>query len=222
MNFASLCLLAYKRSDVLYESLISLKTYTNYPHEIIINDDPSVHNTKETIFKFVQSNQITKAIFNCGENRGIANAIHNCIKLSEGDFIYKLDTDLIYKPNWLTTSINIHKNNKDVIMTGLFNYKHYDPNDNRFNILEEREDCYIVNDFVSSGFGFKKETYEKYGNLLGEDGWHLILRNKGFKLAIPKEDLVTNIGFGVTRSTFVIEKDGKLTTQEHSNAPLIF
>lgn len=209
MKFASLCVLSFQRPDFNDKSLDSLKRNTHFPHELIVNDDGSkVLGTVGALMKRWNRGDISHLILNGGGNMGVGKSLRNCIGVSSGKYIFKLDADLEYQEGWLRKAVSILDKNKDVACIGLFNYRNYDVYDERFEIIEERDDCFIVSDFVNSGYGFKREIYEKYGDELGDDGWQQHVKSKGFKLAIPKQDVVVNFGFG-KNSVYV--QDGKVT-----------
>jgi glycosyltransferase involved in cell wall biosynthesis len=222
-DYASLCLLAYQRPEYLVHTLNSLlNTNPGYKYELIVNDDGSGEQVKDFLYQLLKQGKITNLVLNGGKNRGIGKSLKNCLGITSGDYIFKLDADLTYREGWLKKSVEILKNNKDIGAVSLFNYRHYAPTDERFNILEERPDCYIVDDLVSSIYGFRRELYKKYGReqtlASWTDGWHLNLKKKGYKLAITKEDYVENYGFGLGKSVFV-NPDG--TIHEFHSEPLL-
>jgi glycosyltransferase involved in cell wall biosynthesis len=203
-RFSSLCILSYERPDFLKRSIESLKRNTRARHEIIVNDDGSENqNVLNYIADLQLESRISYAIYNSGKNMGVGKALRNCIGVSSGDYIFKLDADLEYTHRWLEKAVSILNNHNDVGCVGLFDYLHYDPKDKRFKHIEERNDCFIVEDFVNSGYGFKRSIYEKYGKELGDDGWQQYVKSQGYKLAIPKGDLVINFGFGEGKSVYV-------------------
>lgn len=228
MKFASLCVLSFRRPDFLKRSIESLHRNTKYPFELIINDDGS---KDDAVYDYLEDllskEKVSYIIKNAGQNMGVGKAFRNGIGVSSGDLLFKLDDDLEYLPGWLTTVSNILENNGDVIACGLFNYRNYAPDDDRFQILEERDDCLIVNDFVNSGYGVRASAFEEYGHVLGDDGWHTYMRGQEYgvsngsklkwKIAIPKRDVVFNFGFG-KNSVYV--KDGQV--RRKSEVPLIF
>jgi len=218
MKFASLCVLSFQRPDFNKRSLSSLRRSTRFPHELIVNDDGStIADTPLNLIDNWKAHDISHLILNGGKNMGVGKSLRNCIGVSSGDYIFKLDADLEYMPGWLETAIGILENNPDVGCVGLFNYRNYDPNDKRFEIIEEKPDCFIVTDFVNSGYGFKREIFEEFGDELGDDGWQQYVQTKGYKLAIPKTDVTVNFGFG-KNSVYV--QDGKVTGK--SPTPLLF
>jgi len=197
MRFASLCLLSFERPDFLIRSLESLKRNTRYPYELIVNDDASMNqHVSSYLTEQFFSGHISHLILNAGQNMGVGRAFRNCIGVSNGDYIFKLDSDLEFKLGWLEKVINIIENNKDAGCVGLFDYLNYVSTDERFVKLEERKDCFVVKDFVNSGYGFKRILFDKYGVALEDDGWQIYVQSQGYKSLIPKEDVVVNFGFG--------------------------
>lgn len=223
MKFASLCLLAYKRPEMLKTCLQSLHDTLDYPAEIIINFDGLEGYTPEEYkaTQEIKAANFSKVIFNNGNNRGVGRSLQNCLGLAEGDYIFKIDTDLIFKTHWLTTAIAILDDNPDIGAVSLFDYLHYNPEEKRFKHLEERNDCIIVDDFVSSIFGFRKKEYIdwEYQTIIPDDGLH---QNFG-TLAISREDYVENQGFGLGKSTYVVpDATGQPVKAKTFNIPLLF
>jgi len=202
MKHASICLLAYKRQEMLKECIESLKANTDYPHTIIVNLDGGDLYNYRYLIQLLEAKRISSLILNGGQNRGVGRSLANCIGLCEGDYIFKADTDLVFKPGWLSQAIIVLEKNPDVGAVSLFNYRDIDPNDTRFNILEERSDCRIVDDFVSSVYGFRKEDLA-VGGWQEDDGFHTKLKEKYGKLALTKKNTCLNQGFGVDKSVYV-------------------
>lgn len=187
----SLCILAYKRPEMLVKCIQSILQTADYPHSIIVNLDADDSGNAEYLFDLYKAGVISYLIMNGGGNRGVGRSFANCVGVAEGDYIFKIDTDLIFKPNWLSTAVHILEHNEDVGAVSLFNYRHYDPYDKRFEILEERKNCSIVNDFVSSTYMFHRSCLD-LGGWDQDDGFHTRLT----PLAITKEDMCVNNGFG--------------------------
>lgn len=198
----SLCILAYKRQDMLKECLESIWGTIDEPVQIIVNLDGGDKENSDYLFQVLKEGRISSLILNAGQNRGVGRSLANCIGLCEGEFIFKIDTDLKFRPGWLSTACNALRNHSDIGAVSLFNYNNYDPNDGRFKTLEEVDNLYIVNDLVSSIYGFRKEDLSLSG-WDQDDGFHQTLQKHRGKLAITKKDLVINQGFGVTKSTYV-------------------
>lgn len=205
-NLVSLCVLAYKRPQLLKECLDSIWQTADFPYQLIVNLDAwDVHNSAY-IYELYDKGRISNLVLNGGNNRGVGRSFQNCLGLAEGEYIFKIDTDLIFRENWLSTGVKILKQNKDIGAVSLFDYRHYDPNDTRFNRIEEREDCSIVNDFVSSVFGFRRKDLTLENVEMPDDGIHTTLQSLRGKLAITKVDYVKNDGFGIN-SVYVTMPD---------------
>lgn len=222
MKFVSLCLLAYKRPQMLRECLESLLANTDYPYELIVNSDTDNSGNSEYLFDLYKRGKISKLILTNGNNRGVGRSLANCIGVSEGSYICKLDTDLIFKPQWLSRAVSVLEQSNDVGVVGLFDYRNNDPRDTRFQVLEKREGCRIVNDLVSSAYLFRRGHLE-IGGWQEDDGFHQkICQTYNLLPALTLEDLVINNGFGVYKSTYVSgteEAPFKTPTTDH---PLIF
>ena len=224
MKYASLCLLAYKRPEQLRNCIHTLIETADYPYELIVNLDGDDSGNSEYLFDLYKAKEISKLIVQSGNNRGVGRSFANCIGVAEGDYIFKIDTDLTFRPNWLSTSIKILDDQPDVGAVSLFNYNNYDEKDERFKVTAARLGCYLVNDFVSSIYGFRKEDLV-IGGYNQDDGFHTKLGNHRGKLAITPQDYVSNSGFGVTRSTYVQGDESDPTTWHKtptSDNPLIF
>lgn len=206
---------------MLWQCLDSIKKTLDYPCEIIVNLDSADIETHMVLEESFNKGDISKLILNNGNNRGVGRSFENCLGLAEGNYIFKIDADLIFKPHWLSTAIKILDDNADIGGISLFDYIHYNPEETRFNHLEEREDCIIVDDFVSSIYGFRWYSWEEMSPYLpmADDGFHKQLG----KIAITKQDYVTNQGFGLGKSVYVIaDKEGNPVKAETYGYPKLF
>jgi hypothetical protein len=189
------------------------------PCEIIVNCDGGSE-VEALAFGFLLRGEISKVIMSAGGNRGVGHSFQNCFRLAEGDIIMKTDTDLIFQKGWdkEVTRILAYEN---VGAVSLFNYRNYDPKDERFNILRTENNYHIVDDFVSSVFAFKKERL-KLDTPIKDDGMHSIIQAQGTELAITIDDYIKNTGFGIGKSVYVEEgKDGPQKVKIHEK-PHIF
>lgn len=226
-KFVSLCLLSYKRPQQLIDCLDSLHKTIDFPCEIIVNDDTGVN--IDILRHYFADKKISKLILGNGNNRGVGRAFQNCLGIAEGEYIVKVDTDLTFEPGWLSKVIRCLETHVDIGAVGLFDYNKWDPNDERFmpknNILETRQDCLIVKDFVSSIYAFRKEDlYPWHGLIVPDDGLHTDLGNLHSygrtKLALIHS--VINTAFGVGRSTYVSGTMENPVKTETYNEPLLF
>lgn len=228
MKYASICVLAYKRPHLLPRCLESLRTTSDLPYQLIVNLDAGDDANIDYLVREFRNGNISNLIINAGSNRGVGRSFQNCLGVAEGDYIFKVDTDLIFQSYWLSRAVKVLDSNPDVGAVSVFDYNHYDPNDTRFtpslNHLEVREDCIIVKDFVSSIYGFRKTNlldnieYSIKIPIMPDDGFHQTLG----KMAITKEDYVRNEGFGVYKSTYVSGTEEAPFKTPTSDKPLIF
>jgi cellulose synthase/poly-beta-1,6-N-acetylglucosamine synthase-like glycosyltransferase len=221
MEIASLCILAYKRPEWLNECLDSIIKTIDYPCEIIVNCDGGDRDCYNLSNQYLSQDKISKLIVSNGKNRGVGRSFLNCISLCEGNYIFKIDTDLIFKEGWLSKSVFILKN-YPVGAVGLFDYKNYDPNDNRF-IIEKMltSTVGVVNDFVSSVYGFTRKSLNAYPYSGDDDGYHQTLKQHG-DLVITVPDLVHNRGFGIGKSVYLSGTMDKPYKTPTYSSPLIF
>lgn len=232
-KLASLCILGYKRPDMLMQCIDSIHSTIDYPCEIIVSidgeDNPDQH-AASIAYQYFRDKKISKLISIGGKNRGVGRSFENCLGMAEGDYIFKIDTDLIFKPKWLSTAISVLDSNLDVGAVSLFDYRHYDAHDTRFEATEFRDDCVIVTDFVSSIYGFRKKDLYMHddGILFGnqpvpDDGLHQRLGDYRGKLAITPEDFVENQGFGLGKSVYVVpDKEGNPIKATTYSEPKLF
>lgn len=224
-QFASLCVLAYKRPSQLVDCLDSLIATADFPYQLIVNLDGGDDFNITYLTEQLRLGRISNLVLNGGNNRGVGRSFQNCLGLAEGDFIFKIDTDLTFEPNWLSTAIKVLKSDDRVGAISLFDYNHYDPNDDRFkpenNHLASEGEYRFVKDFVSSIYGFRSEAYYKdsiYLNHIPDDGLH----QEFGALAITTKDFVKNSGFGVYKSTYVSGTEEKPYKTPTFDKPLVF
>lgn len=211
----SLIVLSYKRPEMLKDCIDSIRGNIDFPTEIIVGDDTSQN--AELLLEYLKNDRISKLILNSGRNRGIGMNLQNCLGVAEGEYVLKTDADIVFQEKWAHECIGILENNPDVATLNLFNYSHYDENDTRFKITEERSDCYIVSDFVNSCYLFRKSQIPV--QIIPDDGMHGLFYGKK---AITKRDLVKNVGFGIPASVYVTLNDkGEPVKTETGNHPLI-
>ena len=221
-EYASVCVLSYKRIDYLRRMMASLLTTdAGYPMEIIVHDDGSDQRVTNYLYDLLAKKRISYLILNGGKNRGIGEAIRNCFKVASGKYLFKVDTDLTFEDGWLKKGVEILQD-KEVGAVSLFNYNHYDPNDDRFKVEKTKETHLVVSDLVSSIYGVREAIYEEYKDKLSTDGWHQYIKEQGHDLAISDVDLVQNFGFGIGKSIYVTEEDGKPVPTKTHKDPLLF
>jgi glycosyltransferase involved in cell wall biosynthesis len=227
-KFVSLCVLSFNRQKFLQKSLESLYATTDYPFELIVHDDGSSDSASDYLIQQYKEGKISYLILNGGTNMGVGHAFNACVNLAHGDYIFKLDQDLEYKPNWLSKCVPI-LDEIEVGAMGLFHYDH-DPVDQRKMLKEKRVGYEIHEDFVGSAVGFRKDMlklvgkWDSFSEAFAEDYvWKMKLKSAGFALVLPNEDLVTNYGFGFGNSTVVAKDEaGNLTASKFVTEPKVF
>jgi len=231
MNHASLCVLSYNRKEVMESSLKTLFANTRYPYELIILDDGSNRFTQEYLFKIVREHAAATVLFNTDRNLGIGIAVNRGFQIARGNYLFKLDADLMYKPGWLTESVRLLEQHREIGCLGLFKYWHK-PRIFSENIINTFSDYYEVVDFVGSAIGMRREVYEQFGawheteHSFGEDKqFKLKVQAGGFHMALPIDDLAENVGFGEYKTSLIKEihmDTGKHVYNTPVKEPLIF
>jgi len=231
MNHASLCVLSFNRKEVMEKSLKTLQANTRYPYELIIMDDGSNRFTQEYLFKIVRAHAAATVLFNTDRNLGIGIAVNRGFQIARGDYLFKLDADLMYEPGWLTEAVRLLEQHGEIGCLGLFKYWHK-PRIFSENIINTFPDYYEVVDFVGSAIGMRREIYDEYGpwhektHTFGEDKqFKMKVQAGGFHLALPIDDLALNVGFGehLTSLIKVIDwKHGKHVYNAPYKEPLVF
>lgn len=222
-KFASLCVLSYKRPDKLKECLDSILIHADYPYELIVNIDGGDKECSKVLNEYWYANHISKLIMVNGNNRGVGVSQANCFKLAEGDYIFKIDTDLTFQTGFMSRAIRILEEDDEIGAVSMFDYRFYDPEDQRFNKLENRNYYHIVDDFVSSIYAFRSEDlFETEGEWSVDDGFHQYLKNVHGKLAITAENLAFNSGFGIGNSVYVTGTMDNPRKTQTFDEPLIF
>jgi len=231
MKHASLCILSFNRQEVMQRSIETLFASTRYPFELIILDDGSNHKTQTYLFDLVRKHRASTVLFNTDRNLGIGIAVNRGFQIARGDYLFKLDADLMYHPGWLTKCIYLLEKYKIIGCLGLFKYWHK-PRIFSENIVNTYSDYFEVVDFVGSAIGMRREVYDQFGpwheveHSFGEDKqFKMKVQAGGFHLALPTDDLADNVGFGehLTSLIKVIDwKHGKHVYYRPYKEPLIF
>lgn len=231
MKHASLCVLSFNRAGVMSRSLDTLFANTRYPYELIVLDDGSNDFTQEFLFKVVRRHAASTVLFNTDRNLGIGIAVNRGFQIARGDYLFKLDADLMYEKGWLTESVRLLEQHEKIGCLGLFKYWH-PPRVFSEDIVTTFPDYYEVVDFVGSAIGMRREIYQQFGpwfetsHTFSEDmHFKRAVQAAGFHLALPTNDLAVNVGFGEFKTSLI--KEVHMDTGKHVyhipvNKPLIF
>ena len=209
----SVCVLSYQRPKWLNDTLFSLCDNTNYPFELIINDDGSVDN--DSVLHGWR-NSATIITNPNGWNEGVGRSINKCFKIATGDILIKVDTDLQFVQGWLETVVDLFDDEEHARLglLGLCHYYH-DPVDMRKTLINELDDYDVHTHILGSCFALKREVYEEFGissysESFAED-WELMKKIEAsdkWHNGLPLKQLASNYGMGLGNSTVALP-DGK-------------
>lgn len=212
--FATLCFLSYNRAAFLDEAVRTAVDNAGFPVEVIIHDDGSTQaEVLPTIEKLREEGYVSTVIMNRpGHNEGQGIALNRMFGMAKGDYIVKLDQDLVFRRDWLRIAVDILEKDVGIGLLGLFRYSH-DPVDYRKTMIQSVEpidDSYSFHTHIcGSGFIVPLGVWESIGCFserspaFSEDWEFQREVAKGWYNALPSEDLVHNQGFGIGPSTIV-------------------
>jgi glycosyltransferase involved in cell wall biosynthesis len=231
MKYASLIVLSYNRKAFLQRSLESLWAHTTYPYQLIICDDASDAETQDYIYSLVRARKVSTVLLNSGHNMGIGTAVNRGIAAAWGDYLLKLDADLIYRPGWLHEVVHI-LDHPEVGSMGLFAY-HHPPRVFEKDIIRDHGAYYEMVDYVGSAVCFRRDIWDKFGpwwvgaeQTFSEDvRFKRTMQAVGYRLALPKHDLCENVGFGEDKTSLIRKIDWEHGKHEYNiptYAPLLF
>jgi len=107
------------RKEDLIKCIKSLKNNTYKKIEIIVSDNGSTDGTEKTIKKLFPEVILLRSEFNLGSPK----ALNKCIKKAKGEFILRLDNDVILKKDCIKKMIDVLKNkNKAGAISALYFY----------------------------------------------------------------------------------------------------
>lgn len=91
----------------------SIRKYTHTPHEIIVVDNGSRDGTD----RYLKKNTHLRVISN-GKNLGLQKALNQGFAASRGEFLLKLDNDVIVTPGWLEGMLKCLKQDSNIGLVG--------------------------------------------------------------------------------------------------------
>ncbi len=180
LPFVSVVVAARNEEQNIARTLDSL-VEIDYPHdrlEIIISDGASTDATPNIVedyarrFPFVHLHRADQN----RKIRGKANAVHQAVERSKGEFIFLTDADCIVQKTWIKETLKFFTDDVGLVC-GITIPKELDKTkrDNWFSAMQSLDWCYILG--VSSGrasvgfpiggignnFTFRKQTYQEIG-----------------------------------------------------------
>ena len=237
ISLITLCYNQLKNATV--PMLKSLYEYTNPElFELIMVNNASTDGTKEFLEEFSKDKNNIK-IINNDENFGFAKGMNQGLKIASGEYIFLLNNDLLFTPNWLEKFVEILKNNNDIgLISCMTNYSGED-----FQKIENA-DRYTINNYIElsknlKGNNFKylentrvvffcvgitRQVLERVGYLdekfgqcwFEDDDYTLRILYEGFKIAIAKDIFIYH---NHSQSTAKLSKtdEGKKLFQKNKN-----
>jgi len=207
--FASLIVLSYNRQKYIERSLQSLWRNTTRTYQLIVCDDASSHETVDYLVSLATRGALSTLLLNVGHNMGIGTAFNRGAAIAQGEIMIKLDADLDYKPGWLETVETILNSNPKVGCLGMFKY-HHQPCNFPDEVIGDGGDHWVVKDFVGSAIAFRRDIWQVFGpwrqdeHHFSEDvTFKQAVQAHGYTLALTKDDVVENFGFGEQHSSLI-------------------
>ena len=205
MKFTSIIITHYgstpERSEIMRKSLDSLFSTLDYPSEVIVVDNGNVLEDSRHLLDLTTQGKIQHYVRNT-DNLHFGYARNQGIKLADGDFICICDNDILYKPGWLSSCINILEAypDKKIYATPIYNVTHWTSKfwggeqlelDSKIYRLNSRagSNCFVVrrNDLKIIG-GFR--SHRIAGTKWTENAIAL-----GYMAAVCPSLMITDMGF---------------------------
>ena len=111
MNFISIIMTYYQKSEYIHETIRSILKQSLKDFEIIIIDDEVSENSQKVLSEIKKLDTRIK-IFRNKENLGAGQSRNNAINLCKGKYIAFCDCDDLWKPQKLEKQINFMEKNK--------------------------------------------------------------------------------------------------------------
>lgn len=221
MSHATLCILSYERPQFLKVAIETAIAGCDEPVEVIVHDDGSADpELLKYLYTIHQQGLVSTVMLNApGINRGQGVALNRMFHTATGDPIIKIDHDLIFTPGWLSACREILLDDR-VGLLGLFKYEHepVDWHNTATDVQPEpSEDPSLVGysfhtHICGSAMVIPRRVWELIGPF--EEGWESfgedwqfqkdVTATDGLYCALPDNDLVQNVGFGLGPSTVVV------------------
>ena len=232
MNKVSLITLCYNHLETATKPMLeSLYRFTDSElFELIIINNASSDGTKEFLEKFA-AEKGNVSVINNGQNLGFSKGMNQGLKIAKGDFIFLLNNDLLFSPEWLEKFVEILEKNDDIgIVSCKTNYAGED-----FQLIENAQELspenYLekINLPKSNNFkyidtarvvffcvGMTRKTFEKVGYFdenfglawFEDDDYTIRTLLAGLKIAIA-QDIFIYHNHSKSTSNIAKTKEGK-------------
>lgn len=144
---------------------ISKQTYKDF--ELIIINDGSTDDSLQVLNKLAEGDGRIKIISR--ENKGIVHSLNEGVKLSQGQYIARMDADDVSMPERLEKQINFMESNQDLVLCGTW-AKKIDETGNKIGEYkvpvtssEIRKRILFHNPFIHPSVMFRKDVFENVG-----------------------------------------------------------
>jgi len=179
----SIILPTYNRANLLPGAIESVLAQTYSTWELIVWDDGSEDNTKETVLSF-QDNRIK---YHFAPNHGKSYALNQSINYAQGELIAFIDDDDQWMPKKLSLQVDILKNNENVDL--LFG--------NFININKAKQTQDLAFDQNAKGLEQLKTKRLGDGTYIIMDGWFQGITRENFiafDTVIIHKNVINHIG----------------------------
>jgi len=168
----SIILPCYNAQSTIQDTLNSILNQTYQNFELICINDGSKDNTLDILNNYYKNSQITMKIIS-RENKGFLKSLDEGIRISSGEFIARIDSDDIWKPDHLEKIIDEFNTNNKLVLCGS-NAEYIDINNNIIGVSNQPTNIikYLMKDspYIHSSVVFKSSIYIKTsGYLIGDD-----------------------------------------------------
>jgi len=201
----------YSRSEVMKMSIESLAKNTDYPCEVILIDNGGNPDDSDWLVQKQREGVINTYIRN-KNNMHFGWGRMQGIKLATGNYLGICDNDILYKPNWLSKTIEplLKYPDKKFIAS-----PYMTPEKTKGKNLYEQFGDYRLSSMAGSNcMIMKKEVFYEIGdfttNHITGSHWHRRMNKYGYLVILPKEDYAEHMawrhGYNLKRQIEVKEK----------------
>ena len=232
MGKISLITLCYNQLEkAIIPMLESLYKFTNpESFDLIIINNASSDGTKEFLADF-SSKKDNVTIINNEQNFGFSKGMNQGLKIAKGDYIFLLNNDILFSPNWLEKFVEILEKNDDIGLISCKtnyagenfqlaeNYEKLTPENYLENICKDDKNEIEYVDTARVVFfcvGMTRKTFEKVGYFdenfglawFEDDDYTIRTLLAGLKIAIARNIFVYH-NHSLSTSSIAKSKEGK-------------